>query len=63
MSLAKEDLQACYVCGKVWKREDVDNYLYFMNLLVCKYHNGAKEWYEGAIKLVSEKMDLQFKEI
>jgi hypothetical protein len=55
-TLKKELVGPCWVCGKMWKREDTDGYFYFNDMLVCVCHDGAKEWYNGAFRLVDEKL-------
>jgi len=52
----------CYVCGAICDEEHSDDWYYFRELFVCKYHNGASEWYNGALKMVNEKMQLLLEE-
>lgn len=53
--LGKEKIQPCWICGKVWKREDTLNYSYFNGILVCDNHDGVKEWWNGALKMSMER--------
>ena len=54
--LEDELLSGCMVCGKQWQRKDVDKYYYFNGTLVCQTHAGAKEFYDGAMKLADEAL-------
>ena len=50
----------CFVCGKVWQRKDAEKWVYFRNILACKKHPGVTDWYFGALKMVNEKVRLEF---
>jgi len=54
--LEEEDLMPCWVCDKVWKRKAADSWYYFDGMLVCKSHDGANEWFSGALRLSAVKL-------
>lgn len=58
-SISEQKIDSCYVCGKIWKRKEVDMYLYFNGMVVCSHHEGAKEWYDGALKLTDAKCKME----
>ena len=39
----------CRICGKMFKRGNVDEYCYYDGVFACKYHYGVKEWYLEAL--------------
>ena len=51
-----EFLQPCWVCGKIWQRKDSEKWYYFNEILICKCHDGADEWFSGARKLAMERL-------
>jgi hypothetical protein len=55
MKLFEEESLECWVCGKNHRR-DSSEYYYFSGVLVCMTHDGAKEFYDGAVKLADEKL-------
>ena len=60
-NLSEEFIPACWVCGKVWQRKDSNKWLFFNDMVVCRNHPGAKEWYNGALILAEEKYKLHLK--
>ena len=58
-SLENEMIQPCWVCGKKWRRKDIDNYYYFNQMLICSSHKAAKAWYDAAIELSEEKYEVE----
>ena len=62
MKLEEEEVGSCIVCGKVWKRKDVDKWYYFNGTLVCVHHPGSVKWYQGAMIMMNEKLKLMLKE-
>ena len=43
MKLENEKIPACWVCGKVHERKDVDLYYYFQGMVVCSHHDGSNK--------------------
>lgn len=57
--ISEELIAPCWMCEKRWRRKETDRYYYFGGMVICSHHNGAKEWYEGALKLAVEKMEME----
>ena len=60
MNLENEFVPPCYVCGKVWRRKDVEKWYFFSGILACKDHPGVLDWYTGAHKMSEERLRLSF---
>jgi len=56
--MTDEKVQPCWICGKVWTRNEAKEWFYYKGLLVCRTHPGAKQWYSGAINLEEGKYKL-----
>jgi len=54
----EEYIPACWVCGKLWQRMDSEKWYYFNEIVVCKDHPGALDWYMGALELSGERLRL-----
>jgi hypothetical protein len=55
-AIEDEKVQPCWICGKIWRRSDSNEWSYFTGILVCNSHPGVKKWYDGAFKMSNEKM-------
>ena len=57
MSFTDEKLSPCIVCKKVWKRGEVDKYVYHNSVgVVCLHHHGVKEWYKQLLIQASKSL-------
>jgi hypothetical protein len=61
MSLEEQIAGYCIVCGKEWKRKEIDKWYYFNGTLVCVHHPGAGKWYHGSLTMMNEKMKIIMK--
>lgn len=55
--LSKENIPPCYICGKIWKRKDYKNWVFFDNNVFCKSHHGIEELYERRLQEADKELE------
>jgi hypothetical protein len=48
----------CQMCGASHLRKNTADYAYYRGELYCITHPGVKQWYEGALEILEEKLRL-----
>ena len=60
--ISSDDAGKCFICGRIWPREDSDQWVYFDGKLACKEHPGVMQWYNGALRMMRYRYNLMSKE-
>lgn len=48
---SEKDTSPCFVCKKVWKKTETDNFVSHESVgTVCKHHYGVEAWYKKLTK-------------
>jgi hypothetical protein len=54
-----DDMVTCTMCGKVHKRADTGDWVYYKGDLYCTAHPGVMLWYRGALRLEEERYKIE----
>jgi hypothetical protein len=58
LNVENEYITPCVICGKIWQRKDIDNWVYHSSKgTVCTHHHGVTKWYSELIAKEMEELN------